>query len=508
MNTMTFIGRTTREAMALAKARFGADVQIVDNRQTSDGVELTAIVQGVPLQRRHLQPQVTPEVARRAMEPTQPRTASGAMPRMSARDADEPDERSEQRQMSTVSFENYARERQERQERQERRPNPAAHFPHSRAPSAPQESAQDAAPAGRRVAAGAQSAAAGLSARLAMPKAPAAAEQDGALRDRLNAESQSALVDELRSIKQFIAGQLETVRWFDTARRRPSQMRLLRLLLARQFSTTLSKSLCDLLPMDFSDSQADNWLRHTLARTLASFHPQSSPAAAPSGTPHSLFDQGGVFALTGPTGVGKTTTIAKIAAQYAMQHGAGQVALITADVYRIGAQEQLRSFGQMLGVPVHVAHDRAALQELLGLFRDRRLVLIDTAGVGQRDTRLGQLLAALDLDPVQRVVVLNAGMQAASLQEVAAAYQAQDCSGVLLSKTDEAVHLGSAIDCLVRNRLRLLGFANGQRVPEDFHGPDFEYLVKSALRAPQSGAEDEGELDNSEVRFILEGAHV
>jgi flagellar biosynthesis protein FlhF len=333
-------------------------------------------------------------------------------------------------------------------------------------------------------------------------------KDDSATRDRINAESQAAVLEELRSMKQFIAGQLETVRWFDTARRRPSQMRLLRLLLARQFSTVLSKSLCDLLPMDFSDSQADNWLRQTLARTLASFHAESSPAATSGGTPQSLFDQGGVFAVTGPTGVGKTTTVAKIAAQYAMRHGAGQVALITADVYRIGAQEQLRSFGQMLGVPVHVAHDRAALQELLGLFRDKRLVLIDTAGVSQRDTRVGQLLSALDLDPVQRVVVLNAGMQAASLQDVAVAYRAQDCAGVLLSKTDEAVQLGSAIDCLVRNRLRLLGFANGQRVPEDFHGPDFEYLVKSAMRAPQGLAADEDELQTSEVRFILEGAHV
>ena len=395
--------------------------------------------------------------------------------------------------MSTVSFESYARERQER------RPSPA-HFPQSR-PVAGAEAA----------AGGAQSAAAGLSARLAMPQAPAQArapEESAAARDRVNAESQSAVLEELRSMKQFIAGQLETVRWFDTARRRPSQMRLLRLLLARQFSPVLSKSLCDLLPMDFSDSQADHWLRQTLARTLAGFHPEASPALTPAGTPDSLFDQGGVFALTGPTGVGKTTTVAKIAAQYAMQHGAGQVALITADVYRIGAQEQLRSFGQMLGVPVHVAHDRAALQELLGLFRDKRLVLIDTAGVSQRDTRVSQLLAALDLDPVQRVVVLNAGMQAASLQDVASAYRAQDCAGVLLSKTDEAVQLGSAIDCLVRNRLRLLAFANGQRVPEDFHGPDFDYLVKCAMRAPQGAAADEDELQTSEVRFILEGAHV
>ena len=79
---------------------------------------------------------------------------------------------------------------------------------------------------------------------------------------------------------------------------------------------------------------------------------------------------------------------------------------------------------------------------------------------------------------------------------------------MLLSKTDEAVQLGSALDCLVRNRLRLLGFANGQRVPEDFHGPDFDYLVKCALRPPQGLEAGEDELEPSEVRFILEGAHV
>jgi flagellar biosynthesis protein FlhF len=352
-------------------------------------------------------------------------------------------------------------------------------------------------------------AAAGLSARQAMPQpsATTAGAAAGGSASRRNAAAQTAVLEELRSIKQFIAGQLETVRWFDAARRRPSQMRLLRMLLSRQFSTTLSRSLCDLLPVDFSDSQADHWLQQTLARTLASFCPSARDAADATAV-EPAFDDGGVFALIGPTGVGKTTTVAKIAAQYAMRHGAGQVALITADVYRIGAQEQLRSFGQMLGVPVHVAHDRAALQDLLGLFGDRRLVLIDTAGVSQRDTRVAELLDALDIEPIRRVVVLNAAMQAASLQEVASAYQAQDAAGVLLSKVDEAVHLGSALDCLIRNRLRLLGFADGQRVPEDFHAADFPRLVACAMAAAPGADPSDGELDNAEVRFILEGAHV
>src|SRR5690606_41893824 len=109
---------------------------------------------------------------------------------------------------------------------------------------------------------------------------------------------------------------------------------------------------------------------------------------------------------------------------------------------------------------------------------------------------------------LRRVVVLNAAMQAASLQEVASAYQAQDAAGVLLSKVDEAVHLGSSLDCLIRNRLRLLGFADGQRVPEDFHAADFEHLVACAMAAPTGADPEDGELDNAEVRFILEGAHV
>ncbi|MGE0801867.1 MAG: flagellar biosynthesis protein FlhF [Lautropia sp.] len=486
MSTMTFLGRTTREAMALAKSRFGADVEIVESRQTADGVELTAIVQGVPLQRRHLQPQVATTRTPAATE----RRGDG---REAARAALRP------QPMSTVSFESFVRDRQEQQPlRVSRAPG---RFPAS--PGKPAAAAATAAEApaaagagrvGPRVAAaralGATTAAAAgrAAAELAQPAAP------------------PELLDELKSIKRFIAGQLETVRWFDAARRRPSQMRLLRRMLASQFSPGLARSLCDLLPMDFDDGEADRWLAQTLSRTIASFAGDDE-LVTPSGPATMLFDHGGVFALTGPTGVGKTTTIAKIAARYASQHGAQQVALITADVYRIGAQEQLRSFGQMLGVPVHVAHDQAALRDLLGLFGDRRLVLIDTAGVGQRDPRVEQLLDALALDPIQRIVVLNAGLQSAVLQDVATAYRAADSAGVLLSKIDEAIHLGASLDCLIRQRLPLLGIADGQRVPEDFHAPDLDALAEAALGSADSVGQDD-ELANAEMRFILEGAGV
>jgi flagellar biosynthesis protein FlhF len=210
-----------------------------------------------------------------------------------------------------------------------------------------------------------------------------------------------------------------------------------------------------------------------------------------------------VFALLGPTGVGKTTTAAKIAAQFALKYGAQSVGLITADVYRIGAQDQLRTFGRLIGVPVHVAHDVAGLADFLQLFMNRKLVLIDTAGVGQRDPRVGELLAALSTTQVRKVLVVNAAMQAEAIDEVASAYQAHQAAGVVLSKVDETVQLGGALDCLIRRRLELQGVANGQRVPEDWHRPDAGALVDRALACAQSAKPTAFSFEEAELAMLM-----
>ena len=189
-----------------------------------------------------------------------------------------------------------------------------------------------------------------------------------------------------------------------------------------------------------------------------------------------------MFALVGATGVGKTTTTAKIAAAFAARHGAANLGLITLDAYRVGAHEQLRAYGRILGVPVHTAHDRASLEDLLELLAAKKMVLIDTAGMAQRDTRTRELLEMLSHRSIQRLLVVNAASQGETIEDVLIAYRAASCAGVVLSKLDEAVKLGPALDAAIRHKLKIVGVANGQRVPEDWHRLSASALVQRALR--------------------------
>jgi flagellar biosynthesis protein FlhF len=203
-----------------------------------------------------------------------------------------------------------------------------------------------------------------------------------------------------------------------------------------------------------------------------------------------LQEEGGVFALIGATGVGKTTTTAKLAGLCARTHGPGSVGLITLDTYRVGAHEQLRAFGKMLGVVAHLAHDRVALQDLLGLLSNKKMVLIDTTGLAPRDPRKRELLELLDLPSVKRLLVLNAGSHGDTLDEAIAAFKSTGIQQTIFSKTDEAVKLGPAIDAAIRNQLLLRGVTNGQRVPEDWEQANAEKLVRASMRTAGISAYD------------------
>jgi flagellar biosynthesis protein FlhF len=214
----------------------------------------------------------------------------------------------------------------------------------------------------------------------------------------------------------------------------------------------------------------------------------------------SVEDRGGVFALIGATGVGKTTTTAKIAAAFAARHGAANLGLITLDAYRVGAHEQLRAYGRILGVPVHTAHDRASLEDLLDLLTAKKMVLIDTAGMAQRDTRTKELLDMISHRSVQRLLVVNAASQGETIEDVLVAYRASSCAGVVLSKLDEAIKLGPALDAAIRHKLTIVGVANGQRVPEDWHRLSANALVQRAMRGGGSAA---WRLDAAEMNLVF-----
>jgi flagellar biosynthesis protein FlhF len=291
---------------------------------------------------------------------------------------------------------------------------------------------------------------------------------------QLMAELQSlraALQDQLNAISSTVAA--------DNLRRNPLMARLMTRLLTAGFSAEVSRRVAQHAPGDLELAASHEWLQSVIAMNLKC-----------TDSANALVDRPGVFALVGPTGVGKTTTVAKLAARFAVKYGTNALGLITLDAYRVAAHEQLRAYGRILGTPVHLAQDSATLRELLASMRGKRLVLIDTCGVGPRDERLNEMLAMLteagrhgdDWQRVQPVLLLNAGSHTETLDETARAWRAQQAAGCILTKLDEAARVGGALDCALRYKLTLLALTNGQRVPEDLHLPNAKLLAHLALK--------------------------
>ncbi|MFD2437173.1 flagellar biosynthesis protein FlhF [Modicisalibacter luteus] len=264
--------------------------------------------------------------------------------------------------------------------------------------------------------------------------------------------------------------------------------RLRQRLYAAGFGVRLVQELLETPPTELltaSDEQAQAWLARQLSSRLAVLDDEAG-----------LLDAGGVFALVGPTGIGKTTTTAKLAARYVMRHGGNGVALVTTDSYRIGAHEQLRIYARLLGIEVHALEADAPLGDLLSRLADKRLVIIDTVGMSQRDQRLvGQIAMLGDTSggaeqrPIRRLLLLNAASHGDTLEEVVDTYQRASLAagaplyGAILTKVDEAPRLGAVLDIAIRHGLCLHYVSHGQQVPEDLRLAERDALVQQALSA-------------------------
>ncbi|WP_394128867.1 flagellar biosynthesis protein FlhF [Shewanella maritima] len=289
-------------------------------------------------------------------------------------------------------------------------------------------------------------------------------------------KASSAEMDELReemaSLRSLLTHQVSSLMKDQKKRNDPVGAMLESKLLAAEFSPSVAASLASL---------SQNYTPADLVRAL----PQSL-ANLLDNQGDDIVKRGGVVAFVGPTGVGKTTSLAKIAARFAAHHGSEQVALITTDHYRIGAFEQLATYGKIMGCPVKQAHDLNELEQILYQFRNRKLVLIDTAGMGQRDMRLNQQLDNLTANsniPIRSYLVMSATGQRRVLQDAVNQFKRIPLSGAILTKLDESLSLAGALSVLIQNELPLSYITDGQRVPEDMQVADTLALAKQALAA-------------------------
>ena len=349
---------------------------------------------------------------------------------------------------------------------------PAASAPASAPAYVPPASALASAPAYTPAA----SAAASAPSMARMPDAPLR-QAPPMVPPSLPANSNAGLQDAISALRGALETRMDGLLWGGRpgSGREPAAAALFRSLLDAGFSTKLVRTLVDRLPQGLSTDAAQAWARNELVTHLPVVGSEDE------------FLAGGVYALVGPTGVGKTTTLAKLAARCVAREGRDQVAMLTTDLFRIGALEQLQIYGRLMGVPAHSVRDAGELRRILAELGNRKIVLIDTTGISQRDRLVAEQATLLCNagKPVRRLLVLNAASQGDTLDEVAHAYRngvGEDVAGCIITKLDEATRLGAALDTAIRHRLPIHYMSVGQKVPEHMELARADVLIDRAFQ--------------------------
>lgn len=458
MNVKKFTAATSREALRKVRDALGPDAVILSNRPVDGVVEILALDND--------------DVASLA-SPAAESDMAAPQPRLAHLDSFEPEAPSFVNRRAAASAAAPAPEHVFAPRRAaQMEPEFEAAFTSRRAaapvaPAAPAEPAFDMAAMTQM-----------MQAAIVQARESAAAEMNG-------------MMSEIRAMRGMMESQLAELSWGSTQQREPQKAAVLREMLAAGFSASLSRYLIDKMPANKDAAEAMRWVKTVLARNLVTMADEDS-----------LLDKGGVFALVGPTGVGKTTTTAKLAARCVMRHGPEKLALITTDAYRIGGHEQLRIYGKILGVMVHSVKDEADLRIALKELRNKHTVLIDTIGMSQRDQMVTEqvaMLAGAGAD-VKRLLCLNATSTNETLNEVVRAYQGSGLHGCIMTKLDEAASIGNVLDVVIRQKLNLHYISNGQRVPEDLHLADRAMLVDRAFRGRREAGK---QFDDADLPLLM-----
>jgi flagellar biosynthesis protein FlhF len=321
-----------------------------------------------------------------------------------------------------------------------------------------------------KVAAAPKASAAPRPAPIAAPR-PAAAAGEGL----------GAMQRELQDLRRLLETGLAGMTWSDKRLREPLQARVLEELSALDIAPDVAMALARMTPRR---TNLDNPSHIPLA-LLVKYLPVINDMTCING---------GITAVVGPTGAGKTTTIAKLAARWCMLHGSQDLALVSTDGYRIGAREQLMTYARIFGAPMYAANSGQELGRVLQRLKTKKLILIDTAGMGPRDVRLTEQLAALKLGAARARVLLALPAQGEghALEEIVRAFTHITPAACVITKVDEAASLGGVISAVLRHKLQIAYVCDGQRVPEDLHAAHQKrvWLIRAALklkeRAPRA----------------------
>ena len=438
MKIQRYTASSMRAALAQIRAEQGPDAVILSSRRSEEGIEVIAAVD----YDESLMPQMMrPRAADAAPEPAPPAE------RASAAEQVKPPAAERVKAAPTDRVKAAATER-------------VKAVPAGRVQAPPVAGAAAAAPPS------------------ASPAGPAGAATGAAAPSMVSADY-GAIRRDIDDMRRLLESELATLTGNARREREPLKARVLEELAALDIAPDVARALAELTPQAAKIQDPTHMPLALLVRQLPVVDDQTCIS-------------GGILVVVGPTGVGKTTTIAKLAARWSMLHGSDDLALVSTDGYRIGAREQLLTYARILGAPMHAANGGKELIQVLDGLKSKKLILIDTAGMGPRDARLAEQLAALQHGAARARVLLAlpAHGEGHALEEIVRAFAGVSPAACVLTKVDEAASLGAVLSTTLRHRLPIAYVCNGQRVPEDLHAAHQKkvWLVKTAAKLARHAA--------------------